>query len=98
MAAGGFLGLADEDWHAVGLSVQVAGLAVLLSLPFGVALGWLLARRTFPGKTLVELLVNLPLVLPPVVTGYLLLLLLGRRGWIGAGLYRWFGLEVALTW
>jgi molybdate transport system permease protein len=93
-----FLGLAGEDWRAVGLSLQVAGLAVLLSLPPGVALGWLLARKTFPGKTLVETAVNLPLVLPPVVTGYLLLLLFGRRGWVGARLYDWFGLEVALTW
>jgi molybdate transport system permease protein len=92
------LGLAAEDWRAIGLSVGVAGLAVLLSLPFGVGLGWLLARKTFVGKTLVETAVNLPLVLPPVVTGYLLLILLGRRGWVGAWLDRAFGLEIALTW
>ena len=92
-----FLGLAGEDWRAVGLSLQVAGLAVLFSLPPGVALGWLLARKTFPGKTLVETAVNLPLVLPPVVTGYLLLLLLGRRGWVGGWLYDAFGLQIAFT-
>jgi molybdate transport system permease protein len=93
-----FLGLAHDDWRAVGLSACVATLGVLFSLPFGVGLGWLLARKTFAGKTLVETLVNLPLVLPPVVTGYLLLILLGRRGWIGFWLDRWFGLEIAFTW
>jgi molybdate transport system permease protein len=90
--------LTPEDYRAIWLSVRVAGLAVLLSLPFGVALGWILARRTFFGKTGVETLLNLPLVLPPVVTGYLLLVLFGRRGWIGSWLYAWFGIEIALTW
>ena len=93
-----FLGLTGEDWRAIGLSVRVSSLAVLLSLPFGVGLGWLLAHKAFPGKTLVETLVNLPLVLPPVVTGYLLLIGFGRHGWIGSWLRNWFGLEVALTW
>lgn len=90
--------LAPEDWRAVWLSIRVAGAAVLLSLPFGVALGWLMARKTFPGKTAVETVLNLPLVLPPVVTGYLLLVLLGRRGWVGSWLYQGFGIEIALTW
>jgi molybdate transport system permease protein len=93
-----FLGLAPEDWHAVWFSAWVAGCAVVLSLPFGIALGWLLARRTFPGKALVETLVNLPLVLPPVMTGYFLLVLLGRQGLIGAWLHRSLGVEVAFTW
>ena len=75
-----FLGLAEEDWRALAYSLSVSSAAVLLSLPFGVALGYFLARRTFPGKALVETLVNLPLVLPPVVTGYLLLVLLGNVG------------------
>lgn len=92
------LGLTAEDWHAVGLSIGVAALAVVLSLPFGVAMGWLLARKSFAGKTLVETVVNLPLVLPPVVTGYLLLVLLGRNGWVGAWLWRGFGIEIAFTW
>jgi molybdate transport system permease protein len=87
-----------EDWHALGLSLGTSGLAVLLSLPAGVALAWSLARKNFPGKTLVETIVNLPLVLPPVVTGYLLLLLLGRNGWIGRWLYDALGLQIALTW
>jgi molybdate transport system permease protein len=93
-----FLGLAPADWNSVWLSLWVSTLAVCLSLPFGVGLGWLLARKTFPGKVLVETFVNVPLVLPPVVTGYLLLILLGKRGWIGAWLYRLFGVEIAFTW
>jgi molybdate transport system permease protein len=95
---GALLSLAGEDWQAVWFSLRIALLAVALSLPFGVALGWVLARRSFPGKALVETLLNLPLVLPPVVTGYFLLALLGKKGYIGAWLYGWFGLEVALTW
>ncbi len=90
-------GLAEEDWWAVALSVLVALQAVSLSLPFGVAAGWLLARRSFRGKALVETVVNLPLVLPPVVTGLLLLYALGKRGWVGYWLFEWFGVEVALT-
>lgn len=93
-----FLGLAPEDWRAVALSVQVSVVAVLLSLPFGIGLGWLLARKSFRGKSLVETAVNLPLVLPPVLTGLLLLYALGRRGWIGSWLLRWFGIEIAFTW
>ena len=67
-------------------------------MPFGVVLGWLLARRAFVGKTLLETLLNLPLVLPPVVTGYLLLVLLGRRGLLGGFLHDAFGIDVAFTW
>jgi len=93
-----FLGLAEEDWRAVGLSLCVAFAGVLLSLPLGLWLGWVLARRSFYGKTIVETAVNLPLVLPPVVTGYLLLILFGRHGWVGGWLHRWTGIEVALTW
>jgi molybdate transport system permease protein len=92
------LGLLSEDYRAIALSVRVAVLGALLSLPFGIALGWMLARKNFLGKTLVETILNLPLVLPPVVTGYLLLILFGRHGWIGSWLFAWFGLEVALTW
>jgi molybdate transport system permease protein len=67
-------------------------------LPVGIWLGHVLARKQFWGKSLVESALSLPLVLPPVVTGYLLLLLFGRRGWIGRPLYEWFGVEVAFTW
>jgi molybdate transport system permease protein len=90
--------LSKEDWQAVELSLRVSILAVLISLPFGLAFGWLLARKNFFGKPVVETLVNMPLVLPPVVTGYVLLIWLGKKGWIGGWLYETFGLEVALTW
>jgi molybdate transport system permease protein len=82
----------------VALSVRVAAVAVLLSLPFGIAVGWLLARREFRGKWLVETAVNLTLVLPPVVTGYLLLRLLGRQSWVGAWLEQSLGVRIAFTW
>jgi len=93
-----FLGLEAEDWRAVWLSLEAAGLAVLLSLPAGLGLAWLLARKNFPGKALVETALNLPLVLPPVVTGYLLLILFGKNGWIGRYLDLWLDVRIALTW
>jgi molybdate transport system permease protein len=76
----------------------MALLGTSLVLPPGIALAWLLARRQWRGKTLVETLVSLPLVLPPVVTGLLLLKLLGRRGPLGSWLWESFGLEVVFTW
>ena len=76
----------------------MAALSVIGSLPLALATAWLLARCHFPGKTLVDGLVHLPLVLPPVVVGYLLLLLLGRQGWLGAWLYETLGLSLAFTW
>lgn len=90
--------IGGPELEAIGLSLLVALAAVTTSLPFGVALGWLLARRSFRGKTLVETAVNLPLVLPPVVTGYLLLVAFGRHGWIGGPLERWFGLRFVFDW
>jgi molybdate transport system permease protein len=90
--------LSHEDWQAVELSLRVSVLAVLLSLPFGLTLGWILARKHFWGKALLETLINMPLVLPPVVTGYVLLIMLGKKGWIGGWLYQTFGMELALTW
>lgn len=92
------MGLSAAEWTAVGLSVRVALVAVAMSLPFGVALGWLLARRDFRGKWIVETFVNLTLVLPPVVTGYLLLRLLGRQSWVGAWLEQTLGVRIAFTW
>jgi len=79
------------------MSLEVGVGALLLLLPIGVGLGWLLARRRFRGKAILEAVVLLPLVLPPVVTGYLLLVLFGRRGWIGEPLFEWFGIRVAFT-
>jgi molybdate transport system permease protein len=84
-------------WSAVRLSLVVALLAVFLALGPAIAMGYLLARRRFPGRVLVELLVNLPLFLPPVVIGYLLLLLLGRQGPVGRWL-EWAGLRVVFSW
>jgi len=80
------------------LSLRVAFWAVLISLPLGVAVAWVLARRQFPGHGLLNAVVHLPLVMPPVVVGYLLLLLLGRSGPLGAWLDSWFGITIAFTW
>jgi molybdate transport system permease protein len=82
----------------IALSLKVALVAALASLPFGVAIGWLLARRRFPGKALLDAVVHLPLVLPPVVVGYALLVLLGRNGALGAPLERWLGVGFAFHW
>ncbi len=90
--------LSGSEWEAVRVSVVVAATAVLVSLPFGIVLGWWLARRQFVGKEAAEVLINLPLVLPPVVTGYLLLLALGRHGWLGEPLERWLGLRFVFDW
>lgn len=86
------------EWVVIALSLKVALVAALASLPFGVAIGWLLARRQFPGKALLDALVHLPLVLPPVVVGYALLILLGRNGVLGGPLERWFGAGFAFHW
>ena len=88
----------DAELAAVGLSLRVALVATAASLPLGMAVAWLLARRRFFGKTAIETLVNLPLVLPPVVTGYLLLVMFGRRGVIGAQLDRWLGWQFVFDW
>jgi molybdate transport system permease protein len=92
-----FLGLAADDWSALGFSAAVSVVAVIFSLPFGVAIGWALSRHAFPGKAFVETALNLPLVLPPVVTGYLLLVLFGKHGPVGSWLDRVFGIEIAFT-
>lgn len=90
--------LTPLEIEALTLSARVAFWAVLVSLPFGIAVAWLLARTRFPGKALVDALVHVPLVVPPVVIGYLLLVLLGRRGVIGAWLWDSFGVTLAFTW
>lgn len=90
--------LTSAEWQAIGLSLQVALVAVIGSLPFGIAIAWWLARRSSPGKALVETAINLPLVLPPVVTGWLLLMTFGTRGWLGQYLYDWFGLRIVFDW
>ena len=93
-----FDALTPSEIEAVRLSLKVAAVSVAASLPVGFALAWLLARRSFPGKTLLDAVVHLPLVLPPVVVGYFLLVLFGRRGPIGAWLEQTFGLIFAFRW
>jgi molybdate transport system permease protein len=90
--------LTPAEWQAVGLSLLVAGVAAAASVPLAVCVGWLLAKRTFPGKFLVETLINLPLVLPPVVTGYLLLVLFGRHGWLGGAVESLLGIRFVFDW
>ena len=90
--------LSPLETEAIALSLRVALWAVSCSLPFGILVAWLLARRRFPGKALVNGLVHLPLVVPPVVIGYVLLIVLGRRGPLGAWLYDVFGVTVVFTW
>jgi molybdate transport system permease protein len=90
--------LSPDEWTAVALSLRVATVATLVSLPFGIAIAMLLARGRFWGHTVLDGLVLLPLVLPPVVTGYLLLILFGRRGPIGAFLADNFGIVFSFRW
>ncbi|BET43010.1 MULTISPECIES: molybdate ABC transporter permease subunit [Atlantibacter] len=90
--------LTEPEWQAVLLSLKVSSIAVLISLPFGILCAWVLVRCTFPGKSLFDSLIHLPLVLPPVVVGYLLLVAMGRRGIIGSWLYDWFGITFAFSW
>ena len=92
-----WLALSPDEWDAVRLSLKVATVAMLASLPFGIAVAWLLARKNFWGKSLLNGLVHLPLVLPPVVTGYLLLLGFGTRGPIGAFLAQ-YGIVFSFRW
>jgi len=90
--------LTPGELQAIGLSLRVATWSVAASLPLAVAVAWLLARREFPGKTLLDALVHLPLVLPPVVVGYFLLLGFGSQGALGAFLERCCGLVFAFRW
>lgn len=87
-----------EEMTAISLSLKVAVVAALGSLPLGVAVAWLLARKRFPGKALLDALVHLPLVLPPVVMGYALLVMFGSRGPIGGWLHDTFGITLAFRW
>ena len=90
--------LSPEEWQALQLSARVALSATVACLPLGLLVGWLLARREFPGKVLVEILVQMPMVLPPVVPGLALLMLFGTQGPIGGWLERTFGIVLAFTW
>lgn len=90
--------LSPEEWSAVTLSLRVSFWATLLSLPLGIFVAYALARWEFWGKQLLNGLVHLPLILPPVVTGYLLLLTFGRKGVVGQYLDQWFGIVLAFRW
>ena len=89
--------LTPDEWTAVELSLRIAVVATLVSLPFGIAIAWLLARKDFWGKALLDGIVHLPLVLPPVVTGYLLLITFGRKGAVG-GFLADFGIVFSFRW
>lgn len=90
--------MTPEHWSALALSVRVAVLATLIDALVGIPLAWLLARRRFRGHAALDLLVTLPLVLPPTVTGYYLIVLLGRRGWLGGPLHDLTGWGIPFTW
>ena len=92
------LNLSSAEWTAIELSLRIAIVATACALPFGIAVGWLLARKNFWGKAVLDGIVHLPLVLPPVVTGYLLLVSFGRKGPIGAFLDQHFGLVFSFRW
>ena len=98
MAPTAWYAFSPDELVAIGLSLKVATAAALGSLPLGIAIAWLLARRRFPGKALLDALVHLPLVLPPVVVGYTLLVVLGGNGPVGLWLERTFGISVAFRW
>src|SRR3978361_750753 len=90
--------LSPQEWGAVPFSLRVALVATMVALPFGVAIAYVLARKNFWGKSLLDALVHLPLVLPPVVTGYLLLITLGRRAPVGAWLADHLGIVFSFRW
>lgn len=90
--------LSPAEWQAIGLSLKIGAWSLIVGLPIALALGWLLARCQFRGKALVDGMIHLPLVMPPVVTGYLLLLALGRNGPVGGWLEAQFGIVLAFRW
>src|SRR6202043_890861 len=92
------LDLSPDEWIAIRLSLRIAIVATFVALPFGLAVAGVLARKSFWGKALVDGLVHMPLVLPPVVTGYLLLISFGRRAPIGAFLADHFGIVFSFRW
>ncbi|MFA0248135.1 molybdate ABC transporter permease subunit [Vibrio sp. 10N.261.45.A4] len=90
--------LSEYEYQALMLSLKVAGFAILWLIPIGIGLAWLLAKTQFVGKSIVESIVHLPLVLPPVVIGYLLLVMMGRQGVIGSWLNDVFGIVFSFSW
>ena len=90
--------MTPAEWAILWLTLKIGGVAVAVTMPVAFALAWVLARTAMPGKVLLDALVHLPLVLPPVVTGWLLLLAFGATGPLGAPLERWFGATVLFRW
>ena len=90
--------LSSDELHALRLSLQIAALGTLLGLPIALVIAWLLVKSSIKGKVILDTLVSFPLVLPPVITGYILLLLLSRQGPLGAPLHNAFGIDVVFTW
>ena len=90
--------MTTEEWQIVWFTAWVSACSTVVILPFGIATAWLLARHQWPGKSMVETLIALPLVLPPVATGLILLKLFGRRGPIGGFLHDTLGVDVVFTW
>ncbi len=93
-----WLQLSSDEWSAVRLSLWVSSIATLAALPFGIFVAFMLARGKFWGKSILNGIIHLPLILPPVVTGFLLLLAFGRRGWIGALLDQYLGIVFSFRW
>src|SRR5688572_12914889 len=90
--------MTSEEWQIVWFTAWISALSTLAILPAGLAMAWVLARKEWPGKSIVETLIALPLVMPPVATGLILLKLLGRRGPIGGWLHEQLGVDIAFTW
>ncbi|MGD2034413.1 MAG: molybdate ABC transporter permease subunit [Bacteroidales bacterium] len=92
-----FISFSSAEWTAILLSLKIAGISTITAFPFALMIGWLLGRKMFIGKPVIEGFLHLPLVMPPVTTGYLLLLLLGTQSLIGSWLYRNFGIRLAFN-
>lgn len=90
--------LTEYEWSIILLSLKIGGVAVIASLPFGIWFAWLLARKEFRGKTVLDSIINLPLVLPPVVIGYLLLITMGRNGYLGKWIDQILGISFSFNW
>ena len=90
--------LTEYEWSIILLSLKIGAVAVIASLPLGLLFAWVLARKEFKGKTILDSIINLPLVLPPVVIGYLLLLSMGKNGYIGKWIDQIFGISFSFNW
>ncbi|MGF1751028.1 molybdate ABC transporter permease subunit [Vibrio cionasavignyae] len=90
--------LSEYELQALWLSLKVASVAIIWLIPIGIFFAWILSKKTFVGKSLLDSLIHLPLVLPPVVVGYLLLISMGRQGFIGQLLFQWFGVSFSFSW